>query len=316
MLKNLNKDNIERLAVNSLTDEKDRKKQIFKVTIVGSVLNVLLVVLKFLAGIFGQSAAMISDAVHSLSDFATDIIVLVFVNVSAKPQDCDHDYGHGKYETLATIIIGLVLMFVGVGLFLNGAEKIIDALFHDKVIESPGKIALIAAIISIFTKETLYRYTVLTGKKVNSQVIVANAWHHRSDAFSSIGAAIGIAGALFLGDKWRVLDPIAAIVVSLFIVKIAIRLFVPAVNELLEKSLPKDIEDEIMKIARKTEGARDPHNLRTRKIGNNIAIELHIRVTPSLSVSEAHIIATEVEKRLRVHFGQQTHTAIHVEPEK
>lgn len=315
-MKNLNKDNIEQLAVTSLTDEKDRKKQIFKVTIVGSILNVLLVVLKFLAGIFGQSAAMIADAVHSLSDFVTDIIVLVFVNVSAKPQDSDHDYGHGKYETLATIIVGLILMFVGVGLFLNGAEKIIDVLFHDKVIESPGKIALIAAIISIFTKETLYHYTVFTGKKVNSQVIIANAWHHRSDAFSSIGAAIGIAGALFLGDKWRVLDPIAAVVVSLFIVRIAIQLFVPAVNELLEKSLPKDIEDEIMKIARKTEGVGDPHNLRTRRIGNNIAIELHIRVTPSLSVSEAHIIATEVEKRLRVHFGQQTHTTIHVEPEK
>ena len=227
-----------------------RKKKIMAVTLTGSVANFLLLVFKFVAGVLGHSSAMIADAVHSLSDFVTDVIVLLFINISSKPKDEGHDYGHGKYETLATSVIGIVLMCVGVGLFWEGANKIYGFYFMDEPLESPGKIALlaavgkialIAAIISILIKETLYRLTLYVGKKENSQAVIANAWHHRSDAFSSIGTALGIGGAILLGDNWRVLDPIAAVVVSILIVKVAFQLVLPAINDLLEKSLPKEV---------------------------------------------------------------------------
>ena len=218
---------------------KARKKEIMRVTLLGSFANFVLLVFKFVAGIWGHSSAMIADAVHSLSDFVTDIIVLLFVNISSKPKDESHDYGHGKYETLATSIVGIVLLCVGFGLFWEGANKIYDFYFKGIPLESPGMIALVAALISIVIKELLYHITVWVGRKQNSQVVIANAWHHRSDAFSSIGTALGIGGAILLGDNWRVLDPLAAVIVSLFIVKVALQLVIPAINDLLEKSLPR-----------------------------------------------------------------------------
>ena len=210
-----------------------REKEIYKVTIVGSIVNFVLLAFKFVAGILGHSAAMLADAVHSLSDFVTDVIVLVFVRISNKPQDKDHDYGHGKYETLATAIIGILLLLVGFGILWNGAFSI-WAFMKGEQLEAPGMVALIAALISILLKEILYQYTVIKGKNLNSQAVVANAWHHRSDAFSSIGTAIGIGGAILLGEHWRVLDPIAAVIVSFFIMKVAIQLLIPCVDELLE----------------------------------------------------------------------------------
>lgn len=190
-----------------------REKGIYKVTIVGSIVNFVLVVLKFVAGILGYSAAMLADAVHSLSDFVTDVIVIMFVRISNKPQDKGHDYGHGKYETLATAIIGILLLFVGFGILWNGVSSIY-AFVKGEQLEAPGMIALVAALVSILCKEILYQYTVVKGKSLNSQAVVANAWHHRSDAFSSIGTAVGIGGAILLGEHWRVLDPIAAVIVS------------------------------------------------------------------------------------------------------
>ena len=261
-------------------EKESREKQIYRVTIVGSIANFFLLVFKFVAGILGQSSAMIADAVHSLSDFVTDIIVLVFVKVSAKPKDAGHDYGHGKYETLATAIIG------------------------------------IAALASIVVKEILYRYSVIVGHKVQSQAVVANAWHHRSDAFSSIGTALGIAGAIFLGKDWRVLDPIAAVIVSIFIVKVSIQLLIPCLNDLLERSLPEETEKEIITIINEDPQIKDPHNLRTRRIGNDFAIEVHIRLRPDMTVQEAHVVATGIENRLRAKYGLRTHVAVHVEPEK
>ena len=216
-----------------------REKGIYHVTVVGSGVNFLLLLFKFFAGIVGHSAAMLADAVHSLSDFVTDIIVIVFVRISSKPEDEGHDYGHGKYETLATAIIGIVLLFVGFGILWNGASSIYHFL-HGGSLQEPGMLALIAALVSIVFKEALYRYTVFKGKKLNSQAVVANAWHHRSDALSSIGTAVGIGGAILLGNHWRVLDPIAAVVVSFFIMKVAVKLLIPCVDELLEKSLPAD----------------------------------------------------------------------------
>ena len=281
----------------------------------GSIVNFLLLVFKFFAGIVGHSAAMLADAVHSLSDFITDIVVIVFVRIAGKPEDKGHDYGHGKYETLATAIIGLLLLCVGFGIFWNGASSIYTFLRGGQL-ESPGVVALVAALVSIVSKEILYQYTVIQGKKLNSQAVIANAWHHRSDALSSIGTAIGIGGAILLGDHWRVLDPVAAVVVSFFIMKVSVRLLIPCVDELLEKSLPEDVEKEIEQTVLSFPGVSQPHHLRTRRIGNYYAIELHVRMDGKITLEEAHSTATAIENKLKEMFGKGTHVGIHVEPTK
>lgn len=297
------------------SEKSSREKGIYKVTIVGSIVNFLLLVFKFFAGIAGHSAAMLADAVHSLSDFITDIVVIVFVRIAGKPEDKGHDYGHGKYETLATAIIGLLLLCVGFGIFWNGASSIYTFLRGGQL-ESPGVVALVAALVSIVSKEILYQYTVIQGKKLNSQAVIANAWHHRSDALSSIGTAIGIGGAILLGDHWRVLDPVAAVVVSFFIMKVSVRLLIPYVDELLEKSLPEDVEKEIEQTVLSFPGVSQPHHLRTRRIGNYYAIELHVRMDGKITLEEAHSTATAIENKLKEMFGKGTHVGIHVEPTK
>lgn len=297
------------------SEKSSREKGIYKVTIVGSIVNFLLLVFKFFAGIAGHSAAMLADAVHSLSDFITDIVVIVFVRIAGKPEDKGHDYGHGKYETLATAIIGLLLLCVGFGIFWNGVSSIYTFLRGGQL-ESPGVVALVAALVSIVSKEILYQYTVIQGKKLNSQAVIANAWHHRSDALSSIGTAIGIGGAILLGDHWRVLDPVAAVVVSFFIMKVSVRLLIPCVDELLEKSLPEDVEKEIEQTVLSFPGVSQPHHLRTRRIGNYYAIELHVRMDGKITLEEAHSTATAIENKLKEMFGKGTHVGIHVEPTK
>ena len=297
------------------SEKSSREKGIYKVTIVGSIVNFLLLVFKFFAGIAGHSAAMLADAVHSLSDFITDIVVIVFVRIAGKPEDKGHDYGHGKYETLATAIIGLLLLCVGFGIFWNGASSIYTFLRGGQL-ESPGVVALVAALVSIVSKEILYQYTVIQGKKLNSQAVIANAWHHRSDALSSIGTAIGIGGAILLGDHWRVLDPVAAVVVSFFIMKVSVRLLIPCVDELLEKSLPEDVEKEIEQTVLSFPGVSQPHHLRTRRIGNYYAIELQVRMDGKITLEEAHSTATAIENKLKEMFGKGTHVGIHVEPTK
>lgn len=293
----------------------DREKKIFKVTIVGSIVNLLLLAFKFFAGIVGHSAAMVADAVHSLSDFVTDIVVIVFVRISGKPEDEGHDYGHGKYETLATAIIGIILFFVGVGILVNGIESVIGAL-QGQTLEAPSLLAFVAAVLSIVSKEILYRYTVKVGSSLNSSSVVANAWHHRSDAFSSIGTMLGIGGAIWLGEQWRILDPIAAVVVSIFIVKVAVELLKPCIDELLERSLPADVEQRIYELILSFPQVSSPHHLRTRRIGSHIAIEVHIRMDGATPLSEAHKIASNIEKRLKDEFGSDTHIGIHMEPVK
>lgn len=277
--------------------------------------NMVLFVFKLVAGIIGRSGAMIADAVHSASDFATDIVVLAFVRISAKPRDDDHDWGHGKYETLASLIIGVALFAVGVEILVDSAEKI-AAVAAGEVLPRPGVIAMIAAAVSIVAKEVLYQYTVRVGRKLDSPSVIANAWHHRSDALSSVGALLGIGCAYFLGDKWRIADPIAAIVVAALIIKVAYDLCRTALAELLEKSLPLDVENEILAIISATPNVYKPHNLRTRRIGSNIAIEVHIRVDGSMTVHASHEISREIEKSLRSKYGAQTAVAIHIEPMK
>ena len=293
----------------------DREKEIYKVTIVGSFVNFLLLIFKFVSGIVGHSAAMIADAVHSLSDFVTDILVLVFVKISSKPADKDHRYGHGKFETLATAIIGAVLLAVGIGIFYQGVTSIY-AVYNGQVLPSPGYIALIAAAVSIVSKEAVYWYTVIKGKKLNSQAVVANAWHHRSDAFSSMGTLLGIGGAILGGEKWAVLDPIAAVVVSIFIVKVAISILNGSLQELLEHALPKTVQEEIKQLILSVDGVSEPHHLRTRRVGSNYAIEVHIRMDGNLSLNEAHHITSLVEKKLKEKYGEGTNLSVHAEPLK
>ena len=294
----------------------ERDKKVYRVTLLGSVVNLLLLVFKFVAGVLGHSAAMIADAVHSLSDFVTDLIVIVFVKISSKPEDADHAYGHGKYETLASCIIGLALIVVGVMMGYNATVKIVDVVRNGTELASPGIIALAAAVLSIVLKEWMFRITRKVAREVDFPAVEANAWHHRSDALSSVGTAIGIGGAVLLGSKWAVLDPIAALVVSVFIVVQAAKILSDAIGQLMEKSLPRDVEQRICEIVYEEEGTSDIHHLRTRKIGSQISIELHVRMNGSLTLREVHGKSIAIEKRLRAAFGDSTYINLHVEPLK
>lgn len=292
-----------------------REKEIYKVTLVGSAGNLALLVFKFVAGVLGHSAAMVADAVHSLSDFFTDLVVLLFVRVSARPQDESHDYGHGKFETLATLFIGLALVGAAIGIIVNGAVKFAGWL-DGETLPIPGKLALWAALASILVKEILYRYTVIRGRALDSPAVVANAWHHRSDALSSIGAAIGIGGAILLGERWAVLDPLASIVVGGMLMKVAWDLLKGSLGELTDQSLSADEEQEIIDIITASPDVSEPHNLRTRRIGNRIAIESHIRMDGSLPLETAHEQASAIERRLKERFGPDTLVTLHMEPRK
>lgn len=292
-----------------------RERKIFRITLMGSLVNVVLLVFKFVAGILGHSSALIADAVHSLSDFITDIIVIVFVKIAGKPEDKNHDYGHGKYETLASAIIGIGLLAVACAICYDGICKIYMAI-NGTILPRPGIIAFIAAIVSIVLKEWAYRFTVKAGKDIGSQAVVANAWHHRSDAFSSIGTALGVGGAIFLGAGWTVLDPIAAVVVSVLIVATALKLLKQTLDELMERSLPDDIENEIVKIAEEEPEVSNVHHLRTRRIGNNIAMTMHVRLPGDISLYHAHEKASNIERRLRERFGTDTYIGLHIEPTK
>ena len=293
----------------------ERNREIYRVTLIGGIANVVLLIFKFVAGILGHSAAMVADAVHSLSDFVTDVIVLVFVHISGKPQDRSHDYGHGKYETLAMTLIGIALLVVAIGILYSGAMKIVAWLGGEQL-ESPGMLALWAALLSVILKEAVYQYSMVKSRQLDSQVLAANAWHHRSDALSSVGTAIGIGGAIFLGQRWTVLDPIASLVVGAFIVKVAVELLRNGVSDLMEHSLPDDIEEEMLRIVDELPGVTCPHDLRTRRIGNHYAIELHILMDGDITLREAHNKASEVEDLLRTRYGKDTHVAVHVEPKE
>ena len=291
----------------------EQSREIYKVTVVGGVVNIVLLLFKFLAGILGHSAAMVADAVHSLSDFVTDIIVLVFVRISGKPKDKSHDYGHGKYETLAMTLIGMALLAVSIGILYSGVTKIISWT-NGETLEAPDLLAIWAALLSIVLKEGVYRYSMVKARELNSQALEANAWHHRSDALSSIGTAIGIGGAIFLGQRWTVLDPVASVIVGLFIVKVSFDLLRNGIGDLMEQSLPDAVEEEILSLVASLPGDIMPHDLCTRRLGNHYAIELHILMDGDVSLREAHDKASEVENLLREHYGEETHVAVHVEP--
>lgn len=292
-----------------------REKEIVRITLWGSLVNAVLTALKFAAGILGCSAAMIADAVHSLSDLLTDAVVLLFVRISSRPADNDHPYGHGKYETLATTIVAIALLAAGGVLAAEGVEKILTALRGEEPV-MPGRVALWAALISIAAKELIYRLTIRVGKRVQSSALEANAWHHRTDALSSVATAVGVGGALLFGGKWAVLDPIAAVLVSVFIIATAGKLLHEAVQDLMEKSLPQEVEQQIRSIVATDSEMSEMHHLRTRRVGNVYSIEMHLRMHGDISLYEAHRHSMILEQKLRERFGEQTMVTIHLEPLK
>lgn len=291
-----------------------RKSEIRRITLWGAVVNLLLTAGKLVAGALGHSAAMVADGVHSLSDLISDVVVLAFTHISAKGKDRDHSFGHGKFETLATLIISIILVIVGGKLMSEGIRSIID-IINGTVLPRPGIIALAAAAVSIVAKEILYHVTLKTGKRVQSPVVIANAWHHRSDALSSIGSLIGIGGAIILGSKWTILDPIVSCAISIAIIIVAFRMAMPSIAELLDASLPEEIENQITATASAVEGVRDLHELKTRRNGISFIIDAHMTVDPDISIVEAHNIATRVEEALRTKFGSETQISIHMEPD-
>ncbi|MBR1434095.1 MAG: cation transporter [Bacteroidales bacterium] len=293
----------------------NREKEIYKVTLAGSVINVTLTAGKFIAGILGHSAEIIADAVHSLSDLLTDAVVMIFVHISGKPADRSHEFGHGKYETLASAFVGMALLVVAGGIIFNAVETIIEWA-NGNDIPRPGMVALWVAAASILLKELAFRFTIAKGRELSSQALEANAWHHRSDALSSIGTFVGFGGAIHLGDRWTVHDPIASIVVGFFIVRVAWKLLKECFGDLMEASLPEEVEKEILEIVTSFPDVSDPHNLKTRRIGNNYAIEIHIRMDGDIPLVKAHTCAYYIEKALAEHFGKDTHTIIHIEPVK
>lgn len=293
----------------------DRGKEIRRITVVGAIVNIILTILKIIAGALGRSAAMVADGIHSLSDLLSDIVVLVFTHISSKGKDKNHSFGHGKFETMATLIVSVILVAVGAKLMADGVASIIGVM-NGNSIPLPGSIALWAAIGSIIIKEILYHATIRTARRTNSPVVLANAWHHRSDALSSIGALAGIAGAMILGEKWTILDPIASCCISIAIIVVAVKMSLPSLAELLETSLPDEIEKDIISISNSVQGVENIHELKTRRNGISYIIDAHIVVDPHISVTEAHNIATDVENALKEKYGNETQINIHIEPDQ
>ena len=293
----------------------NREQEIRRVTVAGAIVNIILTIFKIIAGVLGRSAAMVADGIHSLSDLLSDIVVLVFTHISSKGKDKNHSFGHGKFETMATLIVSVILAAVGAKLMADGVASIIGVM-NGNSIPLPGSIALWAAIGSIIIKEILYHATIRTARRTNSPVVLANAWHHRSDALSSIGALTGIAGAMILGEKWTILDPIASCCISIAIIVVAVKMSLPSLAELLETSLPEEIEKDIISISNSVQGVENIHELKTRRNGISYIIDAHIVVDPHISVTEAHNIATEVENALREKYGNETQINIHIEPDQ
>ena len=284
-----------------------------KVTYVGMVVNVLLIVMKFIGGVIGTSSVLIADGVHSFSDFITDIGVLVGLKFLSKPADTDHAYGHGRVETAISLLMGIVIIITGIVLIKNAAQTIFHA-FNGIFPKKPGSIALFIGMISILSKETLFHYTRIVARKSGSKTLEANAWHHRSDAFSSVGTVIGVGGAIYLGDRWTVLDPAAAIFVSILIILVGASISWNAFRELSDESISQLARYKVEESIKSVGGVRGFHNIRTRSLGRYITIDAHILVDPTLSVREGHSIATDVENAIHTATRNAAFVTIHVEP--
>ena len=291
----------------------DRTKDAERATWIGFVINLLLSIFKLAAGILGNSSAMVADSMHSFSDIGSDLADLFGIKASDRPRDDSHDFGHGKFETLVTLLIGLLLVGVAAGIVISAGTKLYDFM-RGYDVPRPGILAAAAAFVSIVLKEGTYRYTMLVARRTNSKALEANAWHHRTDSLSSIGVLLGIGGAILLGGKWTVLDPVAAVLVSILIFWISGKLVYGSVMELTEASLDDVTERKILSIISSVKGAEDPHNLRTRRIGPYIAIDVHVRAPGDISLNSSHDISVRVEDALKGEFGFETIVNVHMDP--
>lgn len=297
-----------------INKSKNDVKLIRKVTYVGFWINFALVAIKLVFGYWGHSDALVADGYHSLSDFVTDFIVIIFVGVAYKKADADHPYGHGKYETIASVLIGVILFFIALFIAYEGVV-LIEKSFHGFKIPIPSWYTIIVALISILAKEFCYQYTYRIGNKIDSSILIANAWHHRSDAVTSVATLIGVSGIWLLGDQWAILDPICAIIISVFIAISAYKISKPSLNELLEVSLPQKQNNTILNIILKENGVKKVHNLRTRRNGHSYIIDVNIHVDPDITVRAAHEIATNIENSLHTNFEKDCIIYVHVEPD-
>ena len=276
-----------------------------KVTIIGILANITLSVIKFIGGIIGNSTAMVADAVHSLSDLFTDTIVLVTHKISQIPKDEDHPYGHGRAESIGTTAIGIIIIFAGIGLAYEGWNII-----QSESPPIPEPIAAGMALVSIFIKEWLFRYTYSVGKKSNSSLLIANAWHHRSDAISSIAALVGIIGSMM---GYPMLDPIAAAMVGFMIIHVGYKLTRGGFRDLMDTALSEKDTRDIQGVIDEISGVIKTHDLRTRKIGGEVLIDVHIQVDSDLTVTEGHEIAERVRRNLINRYPKTQDVLVHVD---
>ncbi len=279
-----------------------------KVTLVGILVNTFLILLKLFAGIFGSSQALIADGVHSISDLFTDIVVLIGIKISQKPPDKTHHFGHARLETLGSFIVGMAL--IGTALYL-GIEASLT--IYRQTEYHPTGLALFGAGVSIVLKEVLYHYTIRAGRRIKSQLIVANAWHHRSDSLSSVAVFIGVAGTQ-INPSWHVLDAFAALLVSFFIVKVGLDILKDALREFTDTAPDPEIIGKIKQCALSVNGVIDTHDLRVRTSGGLYQMEIHIVVNGKLTVSEGHKIAKKVESCLIEDVGNFDRITVHVDP--
>ncbi len=288
-------------------DDKTVVKTAVKVSMVTIIVNVILSLLKLLAGIIGKSMVMISDSIHSLSDVFSSVIVIIGVRVSKREEDQEHQYGHDRMECLASLALGAILFVTGVLLIYEGIRKI----YTGENISTPGMIALIAAVISIVTKEWMYWYTKLSADKINSDALRADAWHHRSDALSSVGSLIGVAGAM-LGVK--ILDPIMAGVIGLIIIKVACDVVKEAVNKMVDKACDDTIVDEMKVLVLSIDGVEGLDMIKTRMFGTKIYVDIEISADGELLLRESHEIAETVHDSIEKQFPDVKHCTVHVNP--
>lgn len=286
---------------------KNNEKIAIKVSVISIILNCLLTLIKFISGVISKSSAMISDSVHSLSDVLSTFVVIIGVKISNKKADSDHPYGHERIECVSAIILSGMLFVVGALIGINGIKNVTNS----SNLVMPGVLALIASIISIISKEAMYQYTIRVSKKINSAALKADAWHHRSDALSSIGSFIGILGSR-LGFK--VFDPLASVIISLCIIKVSIDIFKDAIDKMVDKSCDKEVIDKVISVIEKNESVKNIDDIKTRQFGNKAYVDVEISVDENLLLKDAHKVAEEIHDSVENEINIVKHCMVHVNP--
>ena len=286
---------------------KNNEKIAIKVSIISIILNCLLTLIKFISGVISKSSAMISDSVHSLSDVLSTFVVIIGVKISNKKADSDHPYGHERIECVSAIILSVMLFIIGALIGINGIKNVTNS----SNLVMPGVLALIASIISIISKEAMYQYTIRVSKKINSAALKADAWHHRSDALSSIGSFIGILGSR-LGFK--VFDPLASVIISLCIIKVSIDIFKDAIDKMVDKSCDKEVIDKVISVIEKNESVKNIDDIKTRQFGNKAYVDVEISVDENLLLKDAHKVAEEIHDSVENEINIVKHCMVHVNP--